>query len=240
MKIFKGLMLAAALTVTAGTVGLSPAQASTETWNFLSCASPGCNVGTTEPFASSPGGFILNAAGFATATGNPNGAFGSPTDIFVKNLSGDPSEQGLGLTNDTSGQNEIQTSAGFVWISLPLGSTNIIGQLGSTTNGEFAEIFGSLNGVNFTSLGSTNQNLTDINLSALCAANGISGCTFFAFFGVGAPGDIPSNVLLHSIVAEVSQVPLPGALPLFVTGLGMMGWLHVRRKRKGAASTAAA
>jgi hypothetical protein len=37
----------------------------------------------------------------------------------------------------------------------------------------------------------------------------------------------------------LSQVPLPAALPLFATGLGALGLLGWRRKRKGAATAAA-
>jgi hypothetical protein len=37
-----------------------------------------------------------------------------------------------------------------------------------------------------------------------------------------------------------SATPLPAALPLFVTGLGVMGWLVKRRKRKNAAALAVA
>jgi len=38
---------------------------------------------------------------------------------------------------------------------------------------------------------------------------------------------------------EVSLVPLPGALPLFASALGVMGLLGWRRKRKHAAAAAA-
>jgi hypothetical protein len=38
----------------------------------------------------------------------------------------------------------------------------------------------------------------------------------------------------------VSSTPLPAALPLFATGLGMMGWIAKRRKRKNEAALAAA
>jgi hypothetical protein len=55
----------------------------------------------------------------------------------------------------------------------------------------------------------------------------VSGVTLNApqFFGGGGQG---------------STTPLPAALPLFATGLGVMGFLAKRRKRKNAAATAAA
>jgi hypothetical protein len=42
------------------------------------------------------------------------------------------------------------------------------------------------------------------------------------------------------LVASVSQVPLPAALPLFATGLGALGLLARRRKQKNAAAVKAA
>jgi hypothetical protein len=43
------------------------------------------------------------------------------------------------------------------------------------------------------------------------------------------------------VIASVpSATPLPAALPLSATGLGAMGWLAKRRKRKNAATLAAA
>jgi hypothetical protein len=42
-----------------------PASAATTTWNLGSPPGPGGDLGTTEPFTSTVGGFTLNAAGFA-------------------------------------------------------------------------------------------------------------------------------------------------------------------------------
>lgn len=44
----------------------------------------------------------------------------------------------------------------------------------------------------------------------------------------------------HITGISTSEVPLPAALPLFATGLGIMGLLGWRRRRKGTAVTAAA
>jgi hypothetical protein len=43
-----------------------------------------------------------------------------------------------------------------------------------------------------------------------------------------------TNVLLHEI--DVSEIPLPGALPLFASGLVGLGLLGWRRKRKAIAA----
>jgi hypothetical protein len=58
--------------------------------------------------------------------------------------------------------------------------------------------------------------------------------------GAGLPGYLPSYELFITLPDGLSVVtPLPAALPLFATGLGMMGLFAWRRKRKGAAAIAA-
>jgi hypothetical protein len=42
------------------------------------------------------------------------------------------------------------------------------------------------------------------------------------------------NVLLAQVDANIPQIPLPGALPLFATGLAGLGLLRRRRKQKDA------
>src|SRR5262249_18316917 len=49
--------------------------------------------------------------------------------------------------------------------------------------------------------------------------------------------DVPPPGVNHYI--GLSEVPLPAALPLFATGLGVLGLLGWRRKRKAAANVAA-
>jgi len=52
--------------------------------------------------------------------------------------------------------------------------------------------------------------------------------------GVGLP-PITSNDVTVTVVPEVTQTPLPAALPLFATGLGGLGLLGWRRKQKAQA-----
>jgi hypothetical protein len=49
-----------------------------------------------------------------------------------------------------------------------------------------------------------------------------------------------TNAYFDNIDVTVNQTPLPAALPLFATGLGVMGWFGRRRKRNNTAATAAA
>jgi hypothetical protein len=61
--------------------------------------------------------------------------------------------------------------------------------------------------------------------------SGIDFPTTFAFFALTSIGD--------TTFTAVTATPLPAALPLFATGLGALGLLGWRRKRKNAATIAA-
>lgn len=43
--------------------------------------------------------------------------------------------------------------------------------------------------------------------------------------------DRPFTITLNSGVDPIAAVPLPAALPLFASGLGVMAWIARRRKR---------
>ena len=227
--------LATALTVTIGGMALSPAKA--DTWDFSSPTGP---LGTTQNYSSTPNGLTATVAGFLSALTNPNsvGAFSTPGNLFGKHDGTDPSgsvENGVGMQSpagDTSGQNEIQAGTSFVRLSLP-SSIGVTMTVDSTTGAEKYDIWGSTSATSgYTEIvtGGTAQG-TPIALSALCP-----GCTFFALFAdgtQGGAGTLPANVLLG---AATAVIPLPGALPLFATGLGALGLLGWRRKRKQVAS----
>jgi hypothetical protein len=80
----------------------------------------------------------------------------------------------------------------------------------------------------------------------------ISGFSFdegpygFNIYDDGGYGDIYQNVMgqyggsITTFTASPSVTPLPAALPLFATGIGAMGLLGWRRKRKNAGVIAAA
>ena len=84
------------------------------------------------------------------------------------------------------------------------------------------------------------------DFTALSSTNSFSGApTGFslAFIDVPTSGGLLSftdfSDLNLSAVSTGSQTPLPAAFPLFATGLGALGLLGWRRKRKGAAPAAA-
>jgi hypothetical protein len=90
----------------------------------------------------------------------------------------------------------------------------------------------SFNKIDFTN-GSTNNSLHPDFSST--GAEIFFGVEFIAFNNKGET----ANVFYDSLNITVAQTPLPAALPLFATGLGALGLLGWRRKRKNAAAIAA-
>ena len=235
MSSLRKVAVAAALTITMVGMGLSPAKASTETWNFTS---PLGDVGSnTHIYIGSAGDPLIATGllGFCCITG-------SPVNLFGKNAGLDSSgslETGLGVLSPPGGtDNEITAGVSYIRIQLPTGTTNVFASIASITGGEHAEIFGA------TSAGGpfvlVAGNIDASQQGALIPLQtGVGGglacptCTFFAFTAVGVQGGgslDAANILLGSVVGTV--VPLPGALPLFATGMGLIGFLASRRKRK--------
>ena len=104
----------------------------------------------------------------------------------------------------------------------------------------FALAGGAGSGSPIATIGGTNGNsFTGSNLANCCG----SGFDLVSFLATG--GTIGSIELTDSGEAafeysNVATTPLPAALPLFAGGLGLMGLLGGRRKRKSKASLAAA
>ena len=196
---------------------LTPAYA--EIWNFNSPASPPA-LGTTHDYPGTLGTII-------TAT-----AFGTPgTQLFGKGLGGD--ENGVGLTNDLSGENEI-TPGSFIQLSLAninfaANSVNMSFLADSTTTGDTWQVFGS----------NTAGSLGATLLASCVGSDGpgnpceqlttINGAGNFKFLDVTAE---MGNVLLSEVDTRAIPAPIVGAgLPgLILAGGGLLALARRRRK----------
>jgi hypothetical protein len=239
-----GLALAAALASPCLFASLTPAQALPVTWDFINPSSnpgPGL-VGSTETFLDTSGNYSITAYGIkwafylptAPSVGSTITTSSTPyfTDMYVKN--GGAGENGLGLNNDSTGDHEITRHNMIEIVTNPnVGLYQF--QMGSTTNGEGWDVYGSNSSAatGAAVLTSLYSDGIDQSLHAL------SGYTYYYFTYDGAVVDCGQgdNVLLNFIVGQTSRqstTPLPAALPLFVSGLGGLALFNLRRKRKPA------
>ena len=240
----RACMVACALGGSFGLIGVPAAKAATATFNFATLATdPTTGVG--EGFWNSQittVGHIYTVNGIgvsATATGNTNQYSGA----YLDGPAGMPASGGLGVCS-TSGGCAGNNDDNVGRIGDVMGASPETLTLTFTTPVQLTDLIfkdanhallalGSLmiNGTTFTT--NSSGELTSSVLAAL-----LSG-TVFNFTSMS--GD--DNRLLKDFYladATVSPVPLPGALPLFATGLGVLGLLGWRRKRKSAAAIPAA
>ena len=203
------------------------ASAAVVTFDFQN---PGPNMSPGDSHAYSSGGLSITATGFAS-----NG--GAETALFDKSNGGD--ENGLGLTDDPSTDNEI-TGANFVQIDthgLPTGSTFGF-EMGSSTSLEEWRVFGSNTA---DSLGTTLVTGTD-ELVDHTLAGGFRYYDFEALGTLCAPGSVDfcgsANVLVHDF-AVTTAVPEPATWAMMLVGVGGLGAM-LRFSRKPASQAALA
>ena len=141
---------------------------------------------------------------------------------FDSNIAGEtatftlPSIQGAQYSIQVTGQNN-QSSSFFQFLIDPDGpgmSSGFI-PLGSDIN--FGNGFNTITLPTFTDLGTSD---------------------FFRIInaGTGNSGGQISGVSINQVTPQVTALPLPAALPLFAAGLGVLGLLGQRRKRKATAT----
>jgi hypothetical protein len=207
-------MLAAV--IAAGIAGFSQAQAATVVWNLNTATG---DLGTTETYTSTAGGFHITAAGFT------DNSFGQTTNLWGKNAGGD--ENGLGIKNDPTGDHEIW---GSTLIRIDMTSARLLGvtgfsfEFGSTTQGESWQVFGSNSATSgYTSVATGNDEL-DHTLSGASA-----NYTYYYFDRVHHFNDGGDNVLLAKIDA-VAPVPEPATWAMMIVGFAGIGFMAYRRR----------
>jgi hypothetical protein len=231
MRNIKTALLVGVLGASFSAMGLSGAQATT-VFDFQTPAGDPCG-GACSTHTYTVGGVSITADGF---TGSfSSGSFTSTSAVNLWDKTGGGDENGLGLKNDPNGQpsspqNEI-TFGSFVRLTMPAGLAAASFSMGSTTSSqpESWTVYGctaATSGCTALITGGTDESPHTLALDK-----------FYYFTEATAnTTDNTPNVLLHEL--DVTT-PLPAALPLFATGLGAVGLLGWRRKRKASAAIAA-
>src|SRR4051794_26739479 len=81
-------------------------------FNFGTIAEPATQ---TTGVLGAPATYTIGGLSVCAAAFGPNNVDGSPDHLYGKNLGA--GEQGLGITNDPSGQHEIYVGKGFIQLS---------------------------------------------------------------------------------------------------------------------------
>jgi hypothetical protein len=99
-------------------------------------------------------------------------------------------------------------------------------------------ITGSMSVVNSV-YGPNNTPITEGSITYTINDGGFLGDSFAISWAMSCANDIIQGVIPVQSGGLQSSTPLPAALPLFVSGLGMMGFFGARRKRRMAQASAA-
>ena len=191
------------------------AQAALVDWNFQDHTGL---LGNTQTFTSS--GINLLARGFD--------GFDIGTRLFGKNGGGD--ENGLGLNNDPTGEDEI-TGRNFIQINVdgPLANRvdNFTFQMASSTDGEKWAVYGSNDAhpFVFTLLASGSDELVTHTL-----AGGFDNYNFF--YNGPSSGVGGANVLIHDFGGTIEPLAAPEPATLAVLGVGIAGLGMAKRRRR--------
>ena len=129
--------------------------------------------------------------------------------------------------NATSAAAAVFVTSSPSLLGYPLSSSdNILSQpTVSTVNNSFTVTNGALTAENFLAV------FTETNLDAI-QLELISGIPQFLLVRFAHNGVNFDRIATSATFDPVPQIPLPGALPLFASGLALLGFLGRRRKRK--------
>jgi hypothetical protein len=137
---------------------------------------------------------------------------------------------GLGGNSGASGNfnMELDTASTPFWSAAFL--TAAPSTSGSTNYGDFTANVLAPGNITDTSLWTVGINPGDFPVSLIINSQ------FSGYCPGGAGGCFPPNATFsYNFTPNSVAAPLPAALPLFASGLGLMGWMGWRRKRKAAA-----
>jgi hypothetical protein len=177
---------------------------------------PSGNLGNSHTYTVA--GLPIVASGF-------NESF-APTALFGKNAGG--GEQGLGLVNDPTGENEIHFGKGFVQLDVTalfgkVKPSSVFFSTNSTTNGEQWGVYGS-NTSGFYSGGP----LATGSTQSTHLLPSFGSYKYYDFVEINHTPGQGDNILLHAVTAVT--VPEPASWAMLVIGFGLTGALHRRRR----------
>jgi hypothetical protein len=219
--------------ICSGVVVLIPCKASALVMNFnsLVIGSAGDSAAFISPTTHTEDGLTM------TATGSPPGTH---FDIGFGSGLGGAFGNNVGIIHQGNGGEAANfTYVGGAFNLLSIDATGwLIVSPDSSLTATFKSSSGASHDVSFNSTGPINfssmigwSNITSFSISVpltpgrFCPPTADNPCSNFGF----------DNIVFEA-AASPATVPLPGALPLMATGLGALGVLGWRRKRKAQAA----
>lgn len=157
---------------------------------------------------------------------------GSAVQLYGKNEGA--GETGIGLTNDTTGDHEIEYQKGFIQIDVSgIPSTDSVSlSFGSTTDGEEWDV----NGTNTAgTVLSTTPPGSSIGTGTSDGSLTLTGHDrYYDVYEATTPSS--NNVLLASLTVTPNGVPEPAAWGLMIMGIFSVGAVMRQRRRSGFAA----
>ena len=181
------------------------------------------NIGTTESYTVD--GLTIVASGFTAAN--------AATDLFGKHDGGD--ENGLGLANDPSGQNEIHFGSGYVQLDVQGLFGNVIAAqtffgTNSTTEGEQWTVYGTNTAGTLAGAAQVSQGTNE----GQHLLPSLGTYRYYDFVSTTALGG--QNYLISNLTT--TAVPEPATWAMMIIGMGGLG--AVLRRRRATAKLAVA
>lgn len=191
--------------ISLGLLGMTGAHATTANFPFTS---PTGDLGSdTHTYTNN--GVSITAVGHTGVVGATTTDTGN-VNLFGKDDGND--ENGLGLVNDPSHDNEI-TSGSYIELMMPTSLTSLSFEMGSTTGPDAWAVWGCTSGLSgctelLTGSDESTHSLTTLNSTYI--------------FTETATGLSHPNVLLGDVSLTVSTTPLPATAWMFLPVIGLV------------------